>query len=243
MLDPLTGPPVTSSDELLHRLGAIEAALPHDDGLACFARMYQLVTNAIGQHLNASDFADGAWMAHLDMVFGNLFLDAVRASVQTPDEVARAWQPLLTQRTDAQLRPLQFALAGLNAHINRDLPLAIVTTCLDLATAPEQTPHHADFFRVNAVLAEVEPTIRANVEGAFLSAADRLIPGLQDLVGNFNLIKARETAWTNAATLWLLRDHTRDDGDAFTIALDRIVGLAARVLLVHLSRSGGLTTL
>ena len=111
-----------------------------------------------------------------------------------------------------------------------------------MRTEPEAGPHHADFFRVNAVLAEVEPVIRNSVEGEFLAGADRLIPGLQDLVGNFNLLKARETAWTNSATLWVLRQFAPDHGDAYTIALDRTVGLAARVLLVHLSRNGGLAS-
>jgi Family of unknown function (DUF5995) len=232
---PLVGPPVASANELLARLQAFQTALAADDGLACFARMYVLVTDAIGHRLSASAFADSAWMSHLDVVFGNIFLDAVRASVQAPDQIARAWKPLLQQRADTQIRPLQFALAGLNAHINRDLPLAIVQTCVDLGTSPQASPHHADFFRVNAALAEVEPTIRANVEGAFLADADRLIPGLQDLVGNFNLVKARETAWTSAETLWLLRQYAADHGDAYTVAMDRSVGLAARVLLVRLT--------
>ena len=73
-------------------------------------------------------------------------------------------------------------------------------------TAPDAGSHHRDFFRVNAVLAQAEPTIRELVEGEPLAEADQVFPGLQDVVGNFNMLKARETAWVNAQTLWAL-DH------------------------------------
>jgi hypothetical protein len=35
------------------------------------------------------------------------------------------------------IEPVQFALAGMNAHINHDLPLAMVSTCTALGTAPD----------------------------------------------------------------------------------------------------------
>ena len=47
----------------------------------------------------------------------------------------------------AGIEPVQFALAGMNAHINHDLPLAVVSTCSALATAPEVGPHFADWRR------------------------------------------------------------------------------------------------
>ena len=200
----LTAPAIASTSELAARLAAIQAALPPGDGLAWFNRMYQLVTESIGQNLGASAFADPAWMTHLDVVFGNLYLDAVRASVLAPNQVSRAWAALLEQRRQTGIAPLQFALAGMNAHINRDLPVAVVTTCQQMATTPDSGSHHLDFFRVNAVLAQAEPTIRELVEGEPLAEADKVFPGLQDVVGNFNMIKARETAWVNAQTLWAL---------------------------------------
>jgi len=36
----------------------------------------------------------------------------------------------------AGIEPIQFALAGMNAHINHDLPVAIVSTCTELASSP-----------------------------------------------------------------------------------------------------------
>ncbi len=196
--------------------------------------MYRLVTASVKQRVGAGFFADAAWMSQLDIIFGNLYLDAVRASVQQPDQVSRAWAALLDRRTDTRVTPLQFALAGMNAHINRDLPVAVVMTCGALNTSPDAGAHHADFQRVNTVLAQVEPTIRQMFLDAILQAADRAVPGLQDVVANFDMVKARETAWANASTLWTLRQLSAAGAAEFQDGLDHLVGFAGRGLLVPL---------
>jgi hypothetical protein len=221
---------------LAGRLAAIKAALPSGDGLGWFDQMYQLVTESIGSNLGASAFADAGWMTQLDVEFGNLYLDAVRNSVQSLVQVSPAWAALLERRSQTGIAPLQFALAGMNAHINRDLPVAVVATCKQLGTSPDAGSHHADFERVNSVLAQVEPTIRELVEGQPLAAANQLFPGLQDVVGNFNIVKARETAWVNAQTLWVLDQFTPDHGAAYLEGLDHLAGFAGRGLLVQLAR-------
>jgi hypothetical protein len=230
----LTGEPVTSIDEFSARLAAIQQVLPPDDGLAYFNHMYALVTSAVNQNLAAQAFGDPLWMAALDVVFANLYLDAVRSSVQAPDRVPRAWAALLERRTDARVTPLQFALAGMNAHINRDLPVAVVSTCTELHTSPDSGSHHADFERVNGVLASVEPAIRQSVEDALLLEFANAVPGLQDVVANFNMVKARETAWTNARTLWLLGQISAAEAAVFLAGLDHLAGFAGRGLLVPL---------
>jgi hypothetical protein len=232
----LTGPPVEAMSELLVRLTEIQAALPTTDGLAWFNQMYLLVTESVAANVAVSAFVDPAWLTQLDVVFGNLYLDAVRGSVQAPDQVPRAWAALLEQRAQTGIAPLQFALAGMNAHINRDLPVAVVTTCQQLGTAPDAGSHHADFFQVNGVLAQVEPQIRELVEGEPLAQADHLFPGLQDVVGNFNMVKARETAWINAQTLWALDHLAPATGAAYLEGLDHLAGFAGRGLLVRLNR-------
>jgi hypothetical protein len=228
----LTAPPVTSIDELPDRLVAIDSVLPPADGLACFNRMYRLVTQSVKEHVGAGFFVDPGWMSELDIVFGNLYLDAVRASVEQPDAVPRAWAALLDRRADARVTPLQFALAGMNAHINRDLPVAVVTTCANLSTAPDDGAHHTDFDRINTVLAQVEPAIRRSFSDALLQSADRVVPGVQDVVANFDMVKARETAWTNAETLWALKRISAAGAAQFLDGLDHLVGFAGRGLLV-----------
>jgi hypothetical protein len=229
----LTGPPIASTNEFAARLEAIQQALTVPDGLAYFNRMYALVTAAVMTHLDQSAFSDAEWMTALDVTFGNLYLDALRASVQAPEQVPKAWAAVLERRTDTRVAPLQFALAGMNAHINRDLPVAIGVTCREGHTSPDEGSHHDDFERVNSVLATVEPGIRQSVEDAF---ATQLFPGLQDVVANFNMVKARETAWTQARSLWFLQQIGTIEGNAFLTALDHLTGFAGRGLLVPLAK-------
>jgi hypothetical protein len=228
----LTGPPVASTDEFADRLAAIQQALTLPDGLAYFNHMYWLVTVAVRDNIGQSTFADPDWMAALDVAFGNLYLDAVRASVLSPSGVPPAWAALVERRTDTRVAPLQFALAGMNAHINRDLAVAVCSTCHQLGTSPDAGSHHADFQQVNSVLATVEPGIRQSVEDTF---ATQIFPGLQDVVANFNMVKARETAWTQARTLWFLQQISPLEGNAFIAALDHLTGFAGRGLLVPLA--------
>jgi hypothetical protein len=183
-----------------------------------------------------SAFADPAWIRQLDIAFGNLYLDALRTSVQTPDQVPRSWAALLERRTAPGIAPLQFALAGMNAHINRDLPVALLKTCAQSGTSLDAGSHHADFVQVNTVLAKVEPAIRELVEGEPLAEADRTFPGLLDVIGNFSLVKARDTAWVNGETLWVLDQHAPAGGAAYLDALDHLAGFAGRGLLVRLAR-------
>ena len=114
---------------------AIAAALPAADGLACFNRMYLDVTRQVNSQLGQGFFADPAFMTQLDVAFANLYFAAAGAA-GTPAAAPLAWRPLIEQRAVAGIEPVQFALAGMNAHINHDLPIAMVSTCSALATAP-----------------------------------------------------------------------------------------------------------
>src|SRR5215472_489027 len=101
--DALTGPPVNTIGELLARMVAIDAALPLTDGLACFNRMYRLITELIRARLVAGFFTDPVFMDRLDVVFGNRYLAAVNASVTQPNQVPSAWDALLERRNDTHI--------------------------------------------------------------------------------------------------------------------------------------------
>jgi hypothetical protein len=63
---------------------------------------------------------------------------------------------------------------------------------------------------------------------------DRKIPGVQSVVANFKVVKARETAWSNALTLWALRRVAAEVETEYVDGLDHLVGFAGRGLLVPL---------
>jgi len=209
--------------------------LARDDGVACFTSLYLSVTKGVQARLGEVAFANPELLARLDLRFADLFFAAVDASAQDARRTPRAWAPLFETRSRKGIAPLQFALAGMNAHINRDLPVALVETCREAGLAPaDDSPQHADYLRVNGVLSAVEAQERAKYLHGWLRRLDRLVHRvhrIDDVVAMWNVERARDAAWTNALALWAIRDD-RVLYDAFVATLDRTVGFAGRGLLV-----------
>ena len=139
----------------------------------------------------------------------------------------------LANRSDPHIAPMQFALAGMSAHINHDLPIAVVQTCEDLGTAPEQGTHAADFDKVNKVLGSLDQQIRESFEAGVILDLDRKAAGLENLVGDLAIDTARQTAWVNALALWCLR-HDAWLSQEYKDSLDVAAALAGRSLMVPL---------
>jgi hypothetical protein len=207
---------------------SVLAPLRPSDGVACFARLYLAVTEGVQAGLEGATFGAPVFLARLDERFAQLFLDAV-------ERPPPAWRPLFEARRRRGVAPIQFALAGMNAHINRDLPIALVATATELdASLADTAPEHADFLRVNAVLRAVEPRVKQQYLGGRLRAVDRIVHRVHrvdDVVAMWNVERARDAAWANAQALWALRGNvglTR----RYVETLDHSVGLASRGFLV-----------
>ncbi|WP_063752772.1 DUF5995 family protein [Streptomyces sp. NRRL S-350] len=215
-------------EEVVGRLREIGAALPPADGVAVFNRLYLDVTQAVRDRLGPGYFADPPAMAELDVVFAGRYLRAVAADAAGREPPA-CWRPLFALRAHPGVHPLQFALAGMSAHIQHDLPLAVVDTCHRRGCGPGDVEE--DYHRINGVLADVEAAVR-----------EQLMPGpdlleraepLTHLLGTWSVEAAREAAWSAVAALWELR-HVPVAARAFAAALDCSVGLLGRALLLPL---------
>ena len=227
---PVPDVPVASVAEAIARMEAIDAALPATDGMACFNRVYLAVTQQVNSQISEGFFADPVFMTQLDVTFVNLYFAAV-GSLGDLAAVPPAWLPLAERRNVAGIEPIQFALAGLNAHINHDLPLAVVSTCQALATAPDADPHYADYQKVDELLDAAEQSIRESFETAAEVAVDRHMAAVADLIGNWSINDARDLAWTNSLLLWAVRDD-QIPRELFLDALAASTALASRMLLV-----------
>ena len=223
------GGPVTSIAEAVARMEAIDAPLPAADGLACFNRMYLAVTQTVGHEVGEGFFTDPGFMTRLDVVFANLYFAAADAA-SAPATVPLAWRPLVERRASAGIEPIQFALAGMNAHINHDLPLAVVTTCADLGTAPADGSHLADFQKVDQLLDSAEESIRHSFESTIEQEIDAHLQAVDNLVACWSLNSARDLAWQNSLVLWALRSD-RAASALFTDGLAAATALASRMLL------------
>jgi Family of unknown function (DUF5995) len=214
---------------------AIASPLPRGDGIACFTRLYLAVTKGVQAHLTGTVFEDPRFLDRLDVAFADLFFDAFDAFQSDPATTPHAWQPLFQSRSERGIAPLQFALAGMNAHINRDLPVALVSTCRELGVALEESsPQHHDFETVNTLLASTETQVKQHYVTGWLRTIDRLVhrvDRIDDIVAMWDVGRARDAAWTNAEALWAIRDDAAL-AQAYLDSLDRMVGFAGRGLLV-----------
>ena len=233
--DPRGSDPPQNIDEVIRRLTAIEASGPPSDGVLCFARLYREVTEGVAAELTQAGIADAPFLEALEVHFANLFFSALDSYAREPARTPSAWVPLFAQRSGRGIAPLQFALAGMNAHINRDLPVALVTTCRGLEVdLRESSPEHAAFERVDALLAAVEARVKSSYLTGWLAWVDRMVHRLRridDVLAMWDVDRARDTAWTNAQALWALGGEPPLAND-YLLALDRMVGLASRGLLI-----------
>jgi hypothetical protein len=239
----------TTVADVIARLQAIEATAPASDGVVCFARLYREVTQSVEIALRGATAADPQFVERLDVRFAGLFFAALDTYGRDPGATPPAWTPLFESRGRRGVAPLQFALAGMNAHINRDLPVALVATCTELGLAlDDDSAEHRDYEHVDALLAEVEARVKPSYLSGALASLDRLVhrcARIDDVVAMWDVARARDAAWTNARALWALRDEPAL-AEALLRTLDRTTGFASRGLLVPadtaLGRLGRLLT-
>lgn len=230
--DVLRAPPAERIGGVVERMLAIERALPREDGVACFNRLYRAVTESV-QASPADSFADVRFVRWLDVAFANLYFRALASFVLGRGRVPHAWAPLFQARSRAGIAPLQFALAGMNAHINRDLAIALVQTCTARKVIPRHgSPQHADFGRVDRLLEEVEARVKHEYAVGLVGVADEKLGRLDDVLAIWKVGAARQAAWVHAETLWRLRELPFAGARHLAI-LDRTVGFAGRGLLAR----------
>ena len=226
----LSRAPARSVDDVVSIMTAIDHRLPDNDGLKWFNRLYLGVTVSVRGALGAT-FADPAFVEHLDVVFANQYFSAIGRSDGGPSGAPAAWRPLLQARHADGIARLQFALAGMNAHINRDLPEGIVQTFKKMGGDPvSDETRRRDFESVNAVLERVEAEVKAEFSVGVIREVDMLAGQLDDVIAMWNVRAARAAAWTHAQVLWSLESVPRVR-NAFFDKLDGLTGFAGRGLL------------
>lgn len=221
---PLDGP--GSVAEVVERLRTLESELGPADGVHAFTSMYLRVTELVRDRIAEGYFRDAGFLSRLDVIFAGLFLEQVTAP---EGRVSPAWAPLFEARS-LSCAPVLFAIAGMNAHINHDLPIAVVRTCKELGLRPGAREVRADYDAVTALLAEVHEEVRRSFLDGAARAADQALAPVVNQVGAWSIGKAREAAWVTAGILWEIDGVHPLDRDYLDM-LSRSVGLAGRLLL------------
>jgi hypothetical protein len=229
-----SAPIVDPIEAVAARMESIAAPLAEDDGVRRFNELYLAVTRAVAIESATATYEDAAFISRLDVVFADLYFKAVDdlAAGHAP---SRAWAPLFEARAKHGIAPLQFAVAGMNAHINHDLVLALVTTTKEFGCGLDRdTPQHRDYVSVDNLLNRVQDEIKERFTTGIVKDIDKAGGRVDDMVANWSVSRARDNAWTQAQILDAL-GHDDFLRTQFLLALARNVGFAGRALLTPLS--------
>jgi len=220
-----------SIPDVLQNLRKIDATCVAEDGLKWFNWLYLQVTEAVEERVASGGFADPAWLAQLDVQFARLYLSAL-ASFLAGTTVPECWQVLFGDRAQASLARIQFALAGINAHINHDLPEAIVTTCQVTNASPDRGGvHYRDYAALNTTLDQLVNSSRTTLHVRLLGDNLPAVSNLENTLAAWNVSAARESAWQSAEHLWQFR-ALPPLASSFMDVLDGLATVIGKTLLV-----------
>src|SRR6266508_5483836 len=132
------------------RLDALPDELAHR---RIFLGTYLRTTVAVGNGIEAARFEDPDWVEAWDVAFAELYLDAHDADL-AGERPSRPWR--LAFDAPAELPPLRHVLLGINAHVNYDLPQALlaVRSDADFADPWVLDRRRRDHERIDGVLSE-----------------------------------------------------------------------------------------
>jgi len=223
-----------SISDVIQIMETIESTCADGDGLKWFNWLYLQVTQAVetrGSASGSGSFTDSAWIAALDVAFARYYLGAIRSSLSgapTPG----CWQALFDLRNQTSLARIQFALAGINAHINHDLPQAVLATCRATSVAPQHgTTQYNDYTALNTTLDSLINAAKVTLRVRLLGDSIPPVSGLDNTLAAWSVAAAREAAWNNAELLFHLVDAPLL-ASAFLGTLDGLTALASKTLLV-----------
>ncbi|MFZ0663243.1 MAG: DUF5995 family protein [Acidobacteriaceae bacterium] len=228
LYDLVTRPAPVAIADVISRMQSIDALLAVNDGLKWFNQLYLTVTRQVDLHPPGGAWQSRVWLTRLDVVFAGFYFSAV-GEFLCGRAVPSAWSALFEARYRSDVDRIQFALAGMNAHINHDLALALLATGaeLNLVPAPDSL-EHADYESVNTLLNIVMPSALNMLATDTLGVLAQDTGKIGRLLAFWNICQARDLAWDFANHLRTL------NGPGSDIALssqDTLTGVLGRAIL------------
>lgn len=191
-----------SISDVLSAMESIDNLCVQGDGLRWFNWLYMQVTQAVEKRVTGGGFNNSAWLSELDVHFATLYFTALHANL-SGSPCPGCWSAMFSVRNQTDIARIQFALAGMNAHINHDLPLAIITTCKSTGKVPQHgTPQYDDYISLNATMDALINDAKQRLNVRLLGDALPAASHIEDTIAAWNLAAARENAWNTAQSLW-----------------------------------------
>jgi hypothetical protein len=229
--------------EIDERLGAA------GDARRWFHLTYTRTTGAVAKALRDGRFTDPEWVERWDVVFADLYLQAL-AAWDTSGSAPGPWQIAFQQAAAGALPPLRLVLLGMNAHINFDLAQALVAVITPkefddpAVLARREADHRAiDGVLASRVGAEDKELARIEPPGS-RTVLDKLMTPFNQAGTKRFLTESRRKVWANAH---LLDTARRQSPEAYRRRLDELGALSgARVadlaapgqVILRLARKG-----
>jgi Family of unknown function (DUF5995) len=190
-----------------------------NDAAGYFPAMYSRVTTQIAKSIDGHAFVGGSRMDTFATEFATRYTRAWKREIPRP----RCWQASWDVAADGNLLIVQQLLLGINAHVNYDLPQAVVEVARETG---DLVSVRKDFDAVNDVLAEVSVGVLSDLDrlSHWTSAVAALGGGR---AFNFSLRTARAQAWSAAERLYALDD---DEQRAYIAELDELVSVLAYLI-------------
>ena len=205
MTDPaLSSRQTKTVDDVLRRFEATFP--PPGDEKRHFHGVYYRNTVAVKDDLEAGLFVDPAWLEPWDVVFANLYLDALEAWSRG-ERPSLPWQVAFEAADDPAISPLVHVLIGLNAHLNYDLPQALLAVVTDeeFTDAALIRRRYRDFKHIDDIVVrrvkEEDLELQRVEEPGDRTLFDRMMTPLNRLASKRFLQEARYKVWRNAIEL------------------------------------------
>jgi len=216
--------------DVLVVMQSIDGLLPSSDGLKWFNKLYSMVTQQIDLKPPPNGWEDATWLTRLAVVFATFYFAAIANALQQNPDVASSWRALFEARNKTGIDRIQFALTGMNAHINHDLALALLQTNDELhMTPPLESPEHDDYEQVNGLLEQVLPSALNLLAAGIVGELAQDTGKVGRLLAIWNVRAARDLAWDFAGHLRNLEGASRD---VALEAQDKLSGVIGRTLLL-----------
>jgi hypothetical protein len=216
-------------DDVIERMTVLADELRRDrDARLAFHATYLRTTQAVAAALRAGAFEDTDWVDRWDVAFARLYLDALDAG-RRGDPVPEPWAVAFSAAAaQPDLPAVRHVLLGMNAHINYDLPQALLAVISDaeFEDPAVRARREADHRRIDEVLA-----VRVGAEDAGLQHVepaptwrDRALQPANRVATRRFLRESRAKVWANALELSKARKAGQEACDARLAQLEKLCG-------------------
>jgi hypothetical protein len=172
-----------------------------------FLDIYTAVTRRVTELLATTDhgFRNSAWLSDLTASFASKALIALYDSACSQPMSSVPWQ--LATQSHPHVRPYQYALLGMNAHINYDLARVMHTS---MHQHPQSLADHKhDYFHVMTILASVVDECVSLIADRYRCPFTRTVIALP--YGRQRVAESlMELVLNWRRTVWIYIMHTRD---------------------------------